>query len=126
MRLIVANAIFILSGSAFAVSGLSFADAKKIWEGSKDKKEYQGYLSEFVQFNNRLQLDTKDGCFALGKEPVELMLVITRSNNEKFAVVGQVLADTDSAKARCFKKSYNGVSTKIPPFIPFVLHMTMG
>ncbi len=53
------------------------------------------------------------------------MLVITRANNEKSGVVGQVLADTDSAKARCFKKSYNGVPTTIPPFVPFVLQMTM-
>jgi hypothetical protein len=128
MRLIIASAILVVTGSAVAASGLmSFADAKKVWDASRDRKEYQDFSGEFVRFNNQLHLDTKDNCYALGKEPVELMLVIAHPNSsEQFAVVQDVLADVDSAKARCFKKSYNGVSTKVPPFVPFVLQMTMG
>jgi hypothetical protein len=44
----------------------------------------------------------------------------------EFAVIEQVLADVDNAKARCFEKSYGGVQVKIPPFFPFVLQVDMG
>jgi hypothetical protein len=54
------------------------------------------------------------------------MLVISRPDSSEFAVIEQVLADVDNAKARCFEKSYRGVRTKPPPFLPFVLQMGMG
>ena len=106
--------------------GLSFADAKKIWERTKGRKDYQTYAGEFAQFNNHFRLDEKDGCYALGKDPVELMLVIAHQGKEQYAVIEQVLTSVDNAKARCFRKSYGGVRTKIPPFFPFVLQMGMG
>jgi hypothetical protein len=53
------------------------------------------------------------------------MLVIARRQSGEFAVIERVLSDVDNAKARCFVKSYSGVSTKVPPFFPFVLQLTM-
>jgi hypothetical protein len=104
----------------------SFAEAKKIWDSTKDRKEYQQYIAEFSQFNNYMHLDEKDGCYALAKGPVELMLVITHQGQDEYAVISQVLTNVDNAKAQCFKGSYGGVQTKIPPFFPFVLQMSMG
>jgi hypothetical protein len=103
-----------------------YADAKAIWEKSKNTPEYQSYASEFAQFNNHFHLDEKDGCYALAQGPVNLMLVISNPGNGEFAVIERVLSDVDNAKSRCFKKSYGGVRTKIPPFLPFVLQMGMG
>lgn len=117
----------VISSAVFAGdSPHSYTDAKKIWERSKDTAACQTYSAEFSQFNNHFHLDEKDGCYGLAPGPVTLMLVITRMDNGEFAVIQQVLSNIDNAKARCFKKSYGGVQTKIPPFFPFVLQMTMG
>jgi hypothetical protein len=104
----------------------SYADARGVWEKHKDTVEYQTYASEFAQFNNHFHIDEKGGCYALGKGPVGLMLVITHPSNSQYAVVENVLSDVDSPKARCFIKSYLGLPTKVPPYVPFVLQMAMG
>jgi hypothetical protein len=119
----------LLAVSCVALAGdaeLSFPEAKKIWEGTKDGEEYKSYAAEFAQFNNHFHLDEKDGCYALAKGPVELMLVITHRDDGQYAVIEQVLSNVDNAKSQCFRKSYGGIRTKVPPFLPFVLQMSMG
>ena len=104
----------------------SYADARANWETHKNSTEYQSYVAEFVQFNNHFHLDEKGGCYALGPGPIELMLVITHAGGAEFAIVENALTDVDSPKARCFIKSYRGLQTKPPPYVPFVIQMTMG
>jgi hypothetical protein len=103
----------------------SYGDARANWDKHKASSDYQTYMSEFIQFNNHFHLDTRGGCYALGSEQVELMLVISRPSDSDFAVIENVLVDADSAKARCFIQSYRGLKTKVPPYAPFVLQMTM-
>ena len=103
-----------------------FAEAEAVWKEKKDDTRYQSYAAEFTQFNNHLRLDEKGGCYALGAEHVNLMLIITHPATAEFAVVERVISDVESAKARCFRRSYEGLRTKIPPFLPFVLQMSMG
>jgi hypothetical protein len=88
--------------------------------------EYQTYLSEFVQFNNHFHIDEKGGCYQLGGGKVSLMLVIAHQAGAQYAVVANAFSDVDTPKARCFKKSYDGIQTKAPPYLPFVLQMDMG
>jgi hypothetical protein len=127
LRFLIGAALAAVVGAALGDPGrLNFAEAKKIWDQAKNRSAYQVYASEFAQFNNRFHLDERGGCRALGKGPVELMLVIRHNPSEQFARIEQVLANVDNEKARCFQKSYSGVSTKVPPFLPFVLQMTMG
>src|SRR5262245_26188352 len=127
MRLGIVAVVALSCGLALAAEKpLSFTEAKKIWQQSKDRKEYQTYASEFAQFNNHFRLDEKDGCYALASGPVELMLVITHPAGEKYAVVTEVLSDVDNPKSQCFRRSYRGVQTKVPPFLPFVMQMGMG
>jgi hypothetical protein len=115
------------SGMALAAEpATSFESAKQIWEQTKGQKAYQTYSEEFAQYNNHFRLDEKDGCYALGKEPVELMLIITHRDGGEFAVVERVWSDVDNAKASCFKNSYEGIRTKIPPFFPFTLQMVFN
>jgi hypothetical protein len=103
----------------------SYAEARKVWEQSKGKAEYQAYASEFAQFNNHFQIDEKSGCYAMGAGSVSLMLVITHPDGNSYAVIERVFSDVDTAEARCFKRAYSGVQTKVPPFMPFVLQMDM-
>ena len=104
----------------------TYSEARVSWEAHKDSKDYQTYADEFIQFNNHYHLDEKDGCYALAGGPVQLMLVITHRDEGKYALVEDVLTDTDSPKAQCFKKTYRGIRTKVPPFLPFIFHMSMG
>jgi hypothetical protein len=118
---------FFVSASILADgTSLTYESAKAIWAGKMNTAEYQNYASAFTQFNNHFSLDTKDGCYSLTPGPVNLMLVITHPNRDEFAIVEQVLSDVDNAKSRCFKKTYSGIRTKVPPFEPFVLQMVMG
>lgn len=104
----------------------TYTNAKALWEKSYQKADYQTYAAEFTQFNNHFHLDEKDGCYALSQNPVELMLVITHENNTEFAVVEQVFSNVSNAKSECFINTYRGIKTKVPPFLPYVLQMSMG
>lgn len=57
---------------------------------------------------------------------MNLMLVITHPAKDEYAVIERVLSDVDNAKAQCFKKSYSGIKTRVPPFVPFVLQLQMS
>lgn len=118
-------AVVLASGVSLAADRqMTFLVAEKLWQQTRDRKEYQTYAVEFAQFNNHFRLDERGGCYALGKERVDLMLVITHRQGDQYALIEQVLSKTDNAKASCFKKSYSGIHTKIPPFLPFVMQMT--
>ena len=106
---------------------LSYADAKAVWNKNADSPAYQTYAAEFSQFNNHFQLDVKDGCYSKSSGPVEMMLVITHPDKSSpYAIIEDVISDVTNAKAECFKRTYKGISTKVPPFLPFVLQMTMN
>ena len=112
---------------AFAMDSTdSFASAKVAWERTKNDAKYQAYADEFAQFNNHFHIDEKDGCRALSRGSLNLMLVITHPKKSEYAVIERVFSDVDNAKTQCFKKSYGGIRTKVPPFVPFVLQMQMG
>lgn len=104
----------------------TYGEANAVWERAKGAAAYQTYSSEFAQYNNSLRLDERDGCYALSSEPVDLMLVVTHRDGTEYAVVEDVLAKADSPKARCFQRTYRGLPTKVPPFVPFVLQMSFG
>ena len=97
----------------------------RLWKESSNRAEYQTYAKAFAQFNNHFHLDTKDGCYALGSKPVQLMLVIVHHDGEQYATIEQTFSDVENDKADCFKKTYSGIPTKVPPFYPFVLQLEM-
>lgn len=127
VRLFIMALLTIMASSPMRATSpeASFSSAKKIWQESKGRRDYQAYADGFAQFNNYYHLDEKDGCYALGNESVELMLVITHHGDDKYARIEKVLSNIDSPKSRCFRKSYEGLGTKIPPFFPFVFQMNM-
>jgi len=125
---IAAIVLMALAGSAAAARPLpqDYSTARAVWKKTMNKPDYQRYGNEFAQFSNHFHLDEKGDCYRLAPGPVTLMLVISKPDAGEFAVVERVYADVDNAKARCFIKSYTGVPTKAPPFLPLVLQMTMG
>jgi hypothetical protein len=125
-RIAVVFALAVCGVATGADAPRSYADAEAIWRNSRERTEYQSYLAEFAQYNNSLRLDERDGCYSLTAGPVNLMLVISRVDADGFATVERVFFDVDNAKARCFERSYTGLRTKLPPFLPFVLQLGMG
>jgi delta-aminolevulinic acid dehydratase/porphobilinogen synthase len=126
MRVAMMLALLAFSSSFAGDVYRSYDEAKAVWERNKSTAAYQDYSAAFTQFNNHFHLDEKDGCYALSSGPVNLMLIITHPDNSEFAVITKVLSDVDNAKSRCFQNSYSSVQTKVPPFLPFVLQLTMN
>ena len=126
MKIAVAISLMACTTAFAAGAPSSYEEAKAAWLKERERADYQDYLTGFAQFNNHFQLDSKDGCYALDPGPVELMLVISHPDNDEYAVIERVLSNVDNAKSRCFEKTYRGIRTKIPPFLPFVLQMHMG
>lgn len=85
----------LLSATASAVdTPRAYAEAEAAWKLARDRADYQQYGNEFVEFNNHFHLDVKDGCYALSDKPVSLMLVITHSDDGKYALIERALTDT--------------------------------
>jgi hypothetical protein len=126
IRRFVALASVVVTTAFAADAPQSYVGAKALWEKNKSRAEYQTYSAEFAQFNNHFHLDEKDGCYGLAPGPVNLMLVIVHKEGDEFALVESALSDVDNAKAQCFRRTYGGIRTKTPPFLPFVLQMGMG
>ena len=106
-------------------SPASYSDADLIWQNSRSRPEYQTYASEFAQFNNHFHLDTKGGCYSLGSGTVNILMVIAHERGREFATITRVFADVGGEKALCFERTYRNLQTKVPPFSPFVLRLTM-
>lgn len=103
----------------------TFKEAEALWRSAANDTRYQRYAAEFASFNNHFRLDVKDGCYSLGSEKVTLLLLITHAHNSQFAMVERVFIEGETAKGRCFQRTYERLPTKVPPFLPFVLQMTM-
>lgn len=117
--------IILMSISTLIFSSSLFANQKLInlelmWQKNKDKPEYGMYLDYFIQNNNKLKLDTKDGCFAMASG--ELVMYITVNAQGK---IESVVTNLTNSKSKCFKQTYIGLSVKPPPFSPFVIQMVM-
>ena len=116
-----ALACFTTLASAAPIS--SYDSARAAWEKSKDDPAVAAYLQEFIQFNNAMKLDSKDGCYSQPGGKVKLMLLITHDKGERWARISQVFSQTDSPKAQCLQRSYRGVPTKVPPMLPYIVQL---
>jgi hypothetical protein len=114
-----------LGVAAAESSPKSYEDAEAIWQKTRGMLEYQAYAAEFAELNNAFRIDERGGCYSLAAGPVNLMLLVSRADAKGVATIERVFYDTDNAKARCFERSYSGLPTKAPPFLPFVLQLRM-
>ena len=118
--------ISLLSMNAIGQEIITFNQAQEAWKHMKDKDGYATYLKEFQWFNNHFKLDTRFNCYSIDDMQLNFMLIIRHYPGHKYAVFEQALSETKSPKMDCFRRSYVGVKTKIPPFQPFVIPMMMG
>jgi len=128
MRMLKSLATFALFLQSFAClsAEMTYQEAEKVWEETKDNKSYGEYTTEFANFNNYHHLDEKDGCYRLGREKIRHFLIITHTEGEKYGVIHSVVSNVDTEKSQCFKNTYKGLKVKIPPYLPFVLQMDFG
>jgi hypothetical protein len=115
----------ITSNVAFG-GNVDYTEAREIWEKDKVTSEYQNYLEQFLQYNNSLRLDEKNGCYKISSDPVEIFLVVKYSNGNKYASVVDVLVNGINSKSECFIKTYRNLKLKKPPHFPFVIQMAFG
>jgi len=122
MILILALALAQLSSTADAQAEheMTNAQALQIWNSTKDREQYQSYGQAFAQWNNRLQLDTKNSCYSKGDEQVTLLIVISDKGE-----IGPVFTSLEGEKAECFRLTYQGLKFDVPPFSPLVLKLVM-
>jgi hypothetical protein len=109
-----------VDAQALAEHELTNAQALQIWDSTKDREQYQSYGYAFVQWNNRLQLDTKNSCYSKGDEQVTLLIVISGKGE-----IGPVFTSVEGEKAECFRLTYQGFKFDAPPFSPLVLELVM-
>ena len=119
VRFIVVSILTLVFSSPL-LANQKLVNLEATWQKNKDKPEYGGYLNEFIQNNNKLKLDTKDGCFAMSSG--ELVMYITINAQGK---IESVVTNLTNSKSKCFKQTYIGLSVNPPPFSPFVIQMVM-
>ncbi|MBC3873624.1 hypothetical protein [Undibacterium flavidum] len=62
---------------------------------------YKEHFSIWNKYNNENKIDTKDGCYKYGKEPVKFILI---QNGD--GVIENIITKSDDKKTNCFVKSY--------------------
>jgi hypothetical protein len=89
------------------------------WDKLHTQPVFDAYVTTFINAQSAAHLDSNSGCYQydLGTT-VDLLLVIETSGR-----ISAAYTDTDSKKAKCFRKVYVGVKAPIPPFSPFPLRM---
>ncbi len=117
-------ALFLFSPVALsqvlAPAQMTYEQALNVWETTKDREQYQSYAQAFAQWNNHFQLDTRNGCYAKGKEPLTILLVISDK-----AEIGPVMSSVGGEKAECFRLTYLGLKVGAPPFSPLVIRLNI-
>jgi hypothetical protein len=89
------------------------------WEKLHSQPGFDAYVTTFISAQNAAHLDGNSGCYQYDVgTTIDLLLVVESSGK-----ISAAYTDTESKKARCFRKAYAGVKAPIPPFSPFPLRM---
>lgn len=110
-----------MAWSGAAGAALSYQQAISVWRQDVVSTAYATYGNEFAQFSNYFHL--LDPCDPLPGTPVFVLVIRRDVQNLYFGVIAQVLADTDSAKARCLQRTLTALQVRIPPSDVYVLAM---
>lgn len=102
------------AGKQQTTQEISFEEAFKLFQQSRQKLGYKEYVTEFAQFSNRIRLPERGGCSLLGSGEVKIIVIISEKG-----VIDSVVTESDSEKAKCYKRNYIGIDVKKPPYSPF-------
>jgi hypothetical protein len=102
----------------------NFYTLKKEYEDQRnklhDEENYQAYMSEWFTYNNENEIDRRNGCYFLGEEVEKIVLVM-----DKNGTINNVAIENENEMAKCFQKTFFGVTYPKPPFYPFYHLMNM-
>jgi len=80
---------------------------------------FETYVTALIAAQNTARLDSNSGCYSFNVgTTIDLLLVVESSGR-----ISAAYSDTDSKKAKCFRKAYVGAKMPIPPFSPFPMRM---
>jgi hypothetical protein len=117
MRISVAVMMLILAAACASEGGYRSTLAR--WDKLHTQSGFDAYVTTFINAQSAAHLDGNSGCYQYDVgTTVDLLLVIETSGR-----ISAAYTDTDSKKAKCFRKVYIGVKAPIPPFSPFPLRM---
>jgi hypothetical protein len=117
MRIWAASVLLILLASCATDAGYKSTVVR--WNKLHNRPGFDDYVTAFIGAQSAAHLDSNSGCYQydLGTT-VDLLLVVESSGR-----ISAAYTDTESKKARCFRKAYVGVKAPIPPFSPFPMRM---
>ena len=116
MRALVATIILVLVSCA--TEG-GYKSTLRRWENLHNQPGFETYITAFISAQNAAHLDSNSGCYSFNVgTSVDLLLVVESSGR-----ISAAYTDTESKKAKCFRKAYVGVKMPIPPFSPFPMRV---
>jgi hypothetical protein len=89
------------------------------WDRLRNQPGFAAYVATFVNIHNAERLDINSGCYKYDDgATIDLIMVVESSGRIEAAYT-----DSQSKKAKCFRKAYIGVKMPIPPFSPFPVRL---
>jgi hypothetical protein len=117
MRIWAAIVVLILGASCATEGGYKATVLR--WNKLHTQPGFDDYVTTFINAQSAAHLDGNSGCYQYDAgTTVDLLLVVESSGR-----ISAAYTDTESKKARCFRKAYRGVKAPIPPFSPFPMRM---
>jgi hypothetical protein len=117
MRILATVPMLALAASCATDGGFKSTELR--WEKLHNQPGFDAYVTTFINAQNAAHLDSNSGCYEYDVgTTVDLLLVVESSGK-----ISAAYTDTETKKARCFRKAYAGVKAPIPPFSPFPLRM---
>jgi hypothetical protein len=117
MRILVA--IIVLNLAASCATDGGYPSTLVRWEKLHNQAGFDAYVTTFINAQTAAHLDSNSGCYQYDVgTTVDLLLVVEASGK-----ISAAYSDTESKKAKCFRRTYLGVKAPIPPFSPFPLRM---
>jgi hypothetical protein len=117
MRISVAIVMLILAAACASEGGYKSTLVR--WEKLHTQPGFEDYVTTFINAQSAARLDSNSGCYQYDVgSTIDLLLVVESSGR-----ISAAYSETDSKKAKCFRKVYAGVKAPIPPFSPFPLRM---
>jgi len=94
--------------------------ADQQWAEYKDDDRHSAFNTDWLLFNNANGIDQKNGCYVLGSDVEDLILI---QNSE--GVIQHVVLKRSTPKSECFKEVFLGVRYPAPPVAPYYHFMRM-
>jgi hypothetical protein len=120
-------ALLLLGACASAPKGSlhSYAEAELRWRQSTALPGYKAFSEQFLKMNDASHFAQKSGCLAKEGGPVQMILVLGKLERKPLIIIQDTFTDVSNPKAKCLAKLYRGLQTNIPPYMPFLVPLSI-